>query len=129
MILTESNGVVDPKNSITLRHLLTQTAGYGYWFTSPQLAKWNILKKEIKWKEEYEPRLFESETSVMYGTNIDWVGVLMEKTSGMMLEDYFRTQITGPLEMDSTWINVPEELELLFVSSSTRIQDTGVLAK
>ena len=29
MILTESNGVVDPKKSITLRHLLTHTAGFG----------------------------------------------------------------------------------------------------
>ena len=37
-ILNENNEIVDPINSITLRHLLTHTAGFGYWFSSPQLS-------------------------------------------------------------------------------------------
>ena len=44
----------------------------------------------------------------------------MEKISGMTLEDYFRTHITGPLEMNSTWFNFLEELEPLVVGSSNR---------
>ena len=65
----------------------------------------------------------------MYGTNIDWVGRLVEKISGMNLEDYFRKYITGPLEMNNTWFNVPDELENLIVSSLYRDNESGELVK
>ncbi|MEC9259005.1 MAG: serine hydrolase domain-containing protein [Candidatus Poribacteria bacterium] len=129
LILNEDNKVIEPQNSITLRHLLTHTAGFGYWFTSPQLGRWNQLKAEINWTENYQPRLFESGTSFMYGTNIDWVGRLVEKISGIDLEQYFRQYISGPLGMDSTWYNVPNELEHLVVATSYRNADTSTVIK
>jgi len=129
LILNEDNKVIEPQNSITLRHLLTHTAGFGYWFTSPQLGRWNQLKAEINWTENYQPRLFESGTSFMYGTNIDWVGRLVEKISGIDLEQYFRQYISGPLGMDSTWYNVPDELEHLVVATSYRNADTSTVIK
>ena len=129
LILNEDNKVIEPQNSIALRHLLTHTAGFGYWFTSPQLGRWNQLKAEINWTENYQPRLFESGTSFMYGTNIDWVGRLVEKISGIDLEQYFRQYISGPLGMDSTWYNVPDELEHLVVATSYRNADTSTVIK
>ena len=129
LILNQDNQVIEPQNSITLRHLLTHTAGFGYWFTSPQLGRWNQLKAEINWTENYQPRLFESGTSFMYGTNIDWVGRLIEKISGIDLEQYFRQYISGPLGMDSTWYNVPDELEHLVVATSYRNADTSTVIK
>ena len=44
-IINEDNEISKPKNSITLRHLLTHTAGFGYWFTSEKLSRWNELKE------------------------------------------------------------------------------------
>ena len=119
-ILNKKNKIVKPRNSICLRHLLTHTAGFGYKFTCPQLGRWNELKSELKWTEKYEPRFFESGTSFMYGVSIDWVGKLIEKISEINLEEYFRRNISGPLGMDSTWFNVPHELEYLYVGSSYR---------
>lgn len=62
-ILDSDNQIVTPTKSITLRHLLTHTAGFGYWFTSNRLKNWQKIKKEIEWDSEYEPRLFESGSS------------------------------------------------------------------
>jgi len=109
-ILNDSNEIVKPKKSITLRHLLTHTAGFGYDFTSPKLNKWNKIKNGVNWQFNDKPRVFEAGSSFLYGTNIDWVGVLIEKISGINLEDYLRKNITGPLQMNSTWFNVPDEL-------------------
>ena len=128
-ILDSDNQVVTPKTSITLRHLLTHTAGFGYWFTSNRLKNWSKIKEEIEWKSEYQPRLFESGSSFMYGTNIDWVGVLIEKVSGKNLEDYLRENVTGPLGMDSTWFNVPENLHPLIVGSLNRDRKSNQLNK
>ena len=55
LILNPDNKVIEPQNSITLRHLLTHTAGFGYWFTSPQLGRWNQLKAEITGRKTISP--------------------------------------------------------------------------
>ena len=43
-ILDSDNQIVTPTKSITLRHLLTHTAGFGYWFTSKK--NWQNIKKD-----------------------------------------------------------------------------------
>ena len=55
LILNQDNKVIEPQNSITLRHLLTHTVGFGYWFTSPQLGRWNQLKAEINGRNTISP--------------------------------------------------------------------------
>ena len=46
----------------------------------------------------------------MYGTNIDWVGRLVEKISGMNLEDYFRENLHMPFT-SVKWLNETAEKE------------------
>lgn len=101
---------------ITLRHLLTHTAGFGYEFLDARLQKFDTTG----WKHADMPRLFEPGARWQYGTNTDWVGKVVEKVSGQDLEAYLRKHITGPLGMNSTWFNVPEELSEQTVSWGTR---------
>ena len=115
-ILTEDGDLYNSEASITLRHLLTHTSGFGYDFISARL---NNFKPE-SWEYEDKPRLFEPGARWHYGTSTDWVGKIIEKVSEQDLETYLRENITGPLEMNSTWFNVPGDLTEKIVSWGTR---------
>jgi len=69
------------------------------------------------------PRRFESGTRFLYGSSTDWAGRLVEKTSKLSLEEYFRKNITGPLSMNRTWFNVPDSLKQWIVSYGARGDD------
>lgn len=111
-ILTKDGQLVENDDIITLRHLLTHTSGFGYEFIEKRLQNFN---KE-GWQFEDFPRMDKPGEIWRYGTSTNWVGKVVEKLSGKSLENYFRDHITGPLEMHSTWFNVPEEMQHLIVS-------------
>jgi len=108
-ILTKDGKLVKATKSITLRHLLTHTAGFGYPYFNDGLDK---FKKNMPANYAYAdlPRVFEAGSSWQYGTNTDWVGKIVEKVSGKDLETYFRDNILLPLGMTRTFFNVPDDM-------------------
>jgi CubicO group peptidase (beta-lactamase class C family) len=101
----------------TIRQLLAHTTGLAYGFTSPITRDFKPRDGE---KYEAGPLLFEPGTQWMYGTNVDWVGRLVEKLSGKNLEEYFRERIFTPLRMTDTFYNVPEAKQARVVTVHQR---------
>ncbi|KAI6088926.1 beta-lactamase/transpeptidase-like protein [Hypoxylon rubiginosum] len=95
------------QNPITLRHLLTHSAGAGYLFTSESLVKvaqWkNLSRKAGTVDEVFDlPLLYEPGEAFMYSSSVDRAGQVVEQLTGRSLEDYMRRHIWEPLGMDST---------------------------
>jgi methyl acetate hydrolase len=91
---------------MTVRHLFTHTSGLGYPFTSATLRDFKPRAGE---NYPIGPLLFEPGEQWLYGTSTDMVGRLVEKASGLKLEDYFRQHILAPLGMNDTSYNVPQD--------------------
>ncbi len=117
-ILRSNRQLVEARRPITLRHLLTHTSGFGYSFMNERLAG---FEQPEDWPHRDLPRLTEAGNVWIYGTSTDWVGRLVEDISGLNLEDYLRQNITGPLQMNRTWFDVPDSLKSFIVSVGTRV--------
>jgi CubicO group peptidase (beta-lactamase class C family) len=106
-VLDKEGNLYTSNQPITLRQLLTHTAGFAERRTSERLR--NFIKP-ANWPHKDNPRIFEPGTDWRYGPCLVWAGRVVEKISGQDLETYIRENITGPLKMNSTWFNVPEAL-------------------
>lgn len=88
-------------------HLLTHTAGTPYEATAPDLIRYRKHRNErfgegpTVVERGNGPLIYEPGTSWSYGTSIDWAGKLVERLSGMTLEDYMKKHIWDPLGITS----------------------------
>jgi CubicO group peptidase (beta-lactamase class C family) len=100
-----------PMRDITLRHLLTHTAGFGYDVYNPEIGKYQEAMDvpsiiSCQNKALTTPLLFDPGERWQYGIDIDWAGKMVEAASGKKLGQYMRDNILGPLGMDSTGFRI-----------------------
>lgn len=92
--------------SLTLRHLLTHTAGFGYAFSDPTLAR---ISAATRRPEADVPLLHDPGVQWTYGVNTQVLGWVVEKVSGQRLDAFLRTRIFEPLKMVDTAHAVPPQ--------------------
>src|ERR1700720_1318030 len=95
------------KREITLRHLMTHTAGFCYDMWNGDMVKY--LEKTgtpgittCKNAALKTPIMTDPGTRWEYGTNIDFVGKAVEAVSGKKLDAYLRENLFTPLGMTDT---------------------------
>ncbi len=117
--------IVPARRAITIRDLLTHTAGISYG-TDPQVAKlyeakalgpaagfgWYTADKDEPICTTMErlallPFVAQPGEAWVYGYNTDILGCVVERASGMALDAFIAARITGPLGMVDTHFFLP----------------------
>ena len=129
-VAVEENGrvtIVPAKRPITIQDLLTHTAGISYG-TEPKVAAlyqakglgpaagngWYTADKSEPICTTMErlgtlPFVAQPGEAFVYGYNTDILGCVVEKASGMPLDEFVRTRITGPLGLRDTRFFLPAD--------------------
>ena len=104
-----------PASKATVRQLMTHTAGLGYFFANEKLLRYHALTSEPnplsgQKRSLSVPLVNDPGTAWEYGTNTDWLGLVVEKLAGQSLGNYVRQHVYGPLGMnDSTFAPSAEQ--------------------
>ena len=127
---------------ITMRHLLTHTSGFVYFFNSLRvmedlgmsLGDWP--QPEALSPDEYDwgfnapqPRqIFEAGDRWHYGRSLGIAGRVIERVSGLDLDTYFKENIFEPLGMDRSGYNLSQSVRNDLMPMSMRDVSSGALS-
>ena len=113
------------RGPITLRQLMTHTAGFAYDMWNGDMVKFlektgtpgiiSCLNAALK-----TPIMSDPGTRWEYGTNIDFVGKAVEAVSGKKLDAYLRDNIFAPLGMNDTGFKINESMRKRLVGMHAR---------
>jgi len=90
---------------LTLRHLLTHTAGFGYFFIHPEVLRYFGavgMPAPGSLASLRMPLMFDPGESWEYSVGIDWAGLAVEAATGQRLGDYMAEHLLAPLGMTQT---------------------------
>src|SRR3977135_3350313 len=119
------------KNPITLRHLMTHTAGFVYnmWNGDNALYLEKTGLPAITTCQNAAlktPLASDPGTRWEYGTNIDFVGKAVEAVSGRRLDAYLRDNLFAPLGMTDTGFKIGESQRKRLVGMHARGPDRSL---
>src|ERR1700754_1823891 len=116
------------RNPITLRQLMTHTAGFAYDMWNGDMVKYLektgtpgiITCQNAALKT---PIMSDPGTRWEYGTNIDFVGKAVEAASGKKLDAYLRDHLFAPLGMTDTAFKITDDMRKRLVGMHIRGAD------
>ncbi|KAJ6109266.1 hypothetical protein N7486_001500 [Penicillium sp. IBT 16267x] len=101
-VLRPDGSFEEKKRAITLRMLLSHTAGFGYTFFNERLRQWSYPVGMDEFSGRIEdmklPLLFQPGEGWEYGeVGIDWAGIALERATGLTLNAYLQKHVFLPL--------------------------------
>lgn len=121
-----------PASEATIRQLLTHTAGAGYWFLNAELVRFheatgapNVITGQLDALHGV-PLVHDPGTAWEYGTNTDWLGLVVETISGRPLDAYLDEFVFGPLGMEQTSFQPSDEQRERLMAVHARTRDGGL---
>lgn len=123
-----------PKSDMTLRQLLTHSAGCAYDMWSADMQKFmeitgtppiiSCMNAALNL-----PLLFDPGTDWDYGTGIDWAGKMVEQVSGKSLGAYMTENLFTPMGMNSTAFRMTDDMRGRMARIHARAEDDQLVAQ
>jgi CubicO group peptidase (beta-lactamase class C family) len=122
-----------PVRDITLRHLLTHTAGFGYDMWNPEILKYREVMDVPTIGTGLDrslttPLLFDPGARWQYGIGIDWAGKMVEAVTGRKLGQVMHDELFVPLGMDSTAFRITPAMRARMARVHHRKVDGSLIA-
>jgi methyl acetate hydrolase len=117
-----------PARAITLRQLLTHTAGFSYEIWQEAIIRYQEAKGlpgiiSCEERALRTPLLFDPGERWEYGINIDWAGKMVEAICGQKLGAYMEANILAPLGMGDTAFKISEDMRRRLAKIHQRGED------
>lgn len=116
-VMDEEGNLTPNQEPISMQQLLTHTAGFSYGFSNSKVDQ-EYNKAEL-WKSKDSddfikrvaalPLHYKPGERWHYSIAVDLTGVIVERLSGMALDEYLQTYIFEPLGMVDTFFEVPKK--------------------
>jgi methyl acetate hydrolase len=122
-----------PGHPITLRHLLTHTAGFGYEMWNRDMRRVQAALglpgiAECRNASLLAPLLFDPGERWNYGIGVDWAGRMVEAASGKALGEAMRDSLFTPLGMGSTAFGITAAMRARLAKLHQRGDDGDLTA-
>ena len=120
------------RGTITLRHLLTHTAGFTYDIWNESMVRYQEATGTpgiIECRDACltTPLVFDPGAGWDYGIGIDWAGKMVEAVSGKKLGAYLQDHLLGPLGMSDTAFRITDAMRARLAKIHMRGEDGALL--
>ena len=121
-----------PKRDMTLRHLLTHTAGFSYETWNASILAYQAATGtpgiiSCRNAALATPLLFDPGERWEYGISIDWIGKMIEAVSGQRLGAYLRDHLILPLGMHDTAFRITDAMRARLAKIHQRVKDGSLI--